>query len=109
ILGSSLDHDLFFCSRTMDPDAKRLADFGGMFGEGGYLNPLTGANSCPAGYTPTKVFRSSGGIKPDGAMFMCHRAYDEKKIPEYAFGGSGGQAYNDSTKKVEQVNNPATG
>lgn len=62
----NLDWPLYVCTRkvsdTTSPTPTQYFDFGGMYGSGGtpsswtlQNNPLTGAKTCPAGYTSTPV------------------------------------------------------
>lgn len=63
----NLDWDLYTCTRavssTATPAPTQYFEFGGMWGTGGTLsapyirqvNPYTGANTCPTGFTQTQV------------------------------------------------------
>lgn len=73
-----------------------VLDFGGMYGQHPqdgqvryYVNPATGAASCPAGYDATQVF-GTGNV--DWAMFLCTRPHVAGRAPLYDFGGMIGMA-----------------
>jgi hypothetical protein len=66
-------------------------DFGGMYGAGwvsggakSFVNPFTGAASCPAGYTATKF---AGQANVDYDAFVCTRPANGVAEPIADFGG----------------------
>jgi len=70
--------------------------FGGMFGEnntGGYINPLTGAKTCPVGYANAPI---SGKSNSDYEARFCYRKANDKTLPlpsnYYGFGGMWGES-----------------
>jgi len=65
------------------PSTEPLYDFGGMFGAQ-YPNPLTGAYSCPSGYTAVKTY---GTADRDYAITYCYRTHVAGTNSAYDFGG----------------------
>lgn len=68
-------------------DNSGVLDFGGMYGYGSpssFVNPATGAYSCPSGYTATKVF-GTGGVDYDA--YLCWRNHTNGVATLYDFGG----------------------
>ena len=61
-------------------------DFGGMYGEAsrGFVNPATGAASCPAGYKATQVHGEDG---VDAPLWICTRPSLAGSEPALDFGG----------------------
>ncbi len=59
-----------------------------MYGGPNYNNPLTGAQSCPTGYTATQI---SGTANVDYFLYLCTRSVTNTTAPiptQYAeFGG----------------------
>jgi hypothetical protein len=84
-------------------DAPLTLDFGGAWG---YVNsalapnPATGADSCPAGYTDTRVL---GTTITDWPVHLCTRRHEPGIEPLYDFGGMWGAVHSTT------VNNPLTG
>lgn len=63
--------------------------FGGMYGTG-YNNPTTNAQSCPTGYTSTKI---SGTPSVDNSLYVCTRDVSDVTTPPtqyFDFGGMWG-------------------
>jgi hypothetical protein len=80
------DMPVYVCGRILsetnsNPPAP-VADFGGIFGTF-IANPITGATTCPAGYTQTQVL---GTYNLDYGLFYCHRA-PSSSAPRYRLGG----------------------
>ncbi|MDB5039177.1 MAG: hypothetical protein JWQ35_2705 [Bacteriovoracaceae bacterium] len=70
---SNTDNTLKFCYRVRPPGAAPFVLFGGMYGGYGgsstaYPNPVTGAYSCPTGYTRTQVYGSAATATFNGDM-----------------------------------------
>ncbi|MFP2907125.1 trypsin-like serine protease [Pyxidicoccus sp. 3LFB2] len=69
-------------------------DFGGMWGfvNGGVLvpHPATGSDTCPVGYTPTRLLGSQGHPGFDWDVFVCSRPRQSGREPLYDFGGMWG-------------------
>lgn len=82
-------------------DDPTLVDFGGMYGQGAYKNPATGALSCPEGYTKTRVF---GTDNKDNDIFACSRPHERGRPPLVDFGGMYGGGANGAGTPVKFVN-----
>lgn len=87
----NVDYNIFQCTRPSNGVAEPVADFGGMYGNFDYRearftgkNPLTGASSCPAGFTAYKVLGNFGG---DSDLYFCGKAHVAGTKPAYTFGG----------------------
>jgi len=85
-------------------------DFGGMYGAGwisggakSFVNPFTGAASCPSGYTATK-FAGQAGVDYDA--FVCTRPANGVAEPVADFGGMFGTI--DHREGVKPLNNGLT-
>jgi hypothetical protein len=81
-----------------------IYDFGGMYSANfgfveGKSNPITGARSCPAGYTSSKVL-GSGTF--DQSIYFCYKEHNESEAPAAFFGGMFGFPF-------DSYYNPATG
>ena len=106
VMGTTgIDYPLYYCYRLHAQGVPANFDFGGMYsnsGSGLEINPITGAGTCPSGYTTTKVF---GGItnSPDYPAYMCHKIHNETIAEAVHFAGMYAPAYNTN------YNNPATG
>ncbi|GAB2562261.1 hypothetical protein ISP15_10250 [Dyella jejuensis] len=82
----NVDWSMYFCGRPHVADQNSLYDFGGMFGLAGstayyavpwkgyfyYVNPFTHTDTCPPGYTQTRVL---GTPNVDNNLFYCWRAH----------------------------------
>lgn len=82
--------------------------FGGMYGYGAsssYVNPATGALSCPAGYTDAKVLGTAG---VDYDVHLCTRLLPPGEAPLYDFGGMYGVGKEVKAGVVFNYINPAT-
>lgn len=76
---SGVDYNLFYCIRPHVANSTvGVAQFDGAFGSGAtdagvrrfFANPLTGAESCPANSTVTKIF---GTVNVDWGISICTR------------------------------------
>ncbi len=98
LLGTAgVDLPVFLCSRPALAGSgnNQALDFGGMYSRNRRTaptiekpNPYTGGQSCPPGYTATRILGSDGF---DAELFLCHRLRMSKSPPEYPFGGMWGQ------------------
>lgn len=100
---SGVDYPAHFCSRPRQAGIDPVYDFGGMWG---YVagapahNPITGAASCPAGFTDQTILDTSGIDYP---LHVCYRPHAPGSSPPYHFGGMWGYVASTPTQ------NPATG
>jgi subtilisin len=104
---ANIDHAFFACYRPHVTGRASLYDFGGMYGTSvngalsvNYANPVTGAMSCPAGYTTHQILGAPG---VDGPVHYCYRAHSTV-APLVGFGGVYGKGANSVL-----YNNPITG
>lgn len=99
---SYVDYPVHFCSRPRQAGLDPVFDFGGMWG---YVagapanNPITGAASCPAGFTDQTILDT---VNIDYPLHVCYRPHAAGASP-YHFGGMWGHVNGTPTQ------NPATG
>lgn len=67
-------------------DSSQVYDFGGMYSSGtkNYNNPITGARSCPTGYTAKRTLGYSG---KDNNLYFCYKSHQSGVESQYDFGG----------------------
>lgn len=104
-------HDVpaFFCYRPHVDGQPPLYDFGGMYGAGikargveeHFNNVLTGALSCPTGFTSQTI---AYWIDVDYPLSFCYRTHNPSTTVPFSFGGAFGYGYG-GTNRI----NPATG
>lgn len=91
----NLDYGIGLCSRPHVTGREEEYDYGGSFGyvDGGVLspNPVTGAASCPAGYTQVTVH---GSANLDWSMYFCYRRHVPGQPGAAKFGGFFGYGWN---------------
>jgi subtilisin family serine protease len=112
VLGTpNLDHSVVFCARYAQGDTEPVADFGGMYGyysnsygEQTYVNPLTGSDSCPAGYSATTLLDTA---HLDYPLVFCHRPHSQTVRGRYRLGGMYGAYWTGSAHAA--YTNPLTG
>ncbi len=83
----NLDYDLHYCYRPHKAGRPADFDFGGMWGGselGGYVNSVTGAKSCPAGYFAQQV---RGAANIDYNLFYCWKPHIPGQKGIVDFGG----------------------
>lgn len=68
-----------------------LYDFGGMFGDG-YINPATGAETCPPNYITAKFRGGNAGTQIDKNAYFCYKAKSTEGSA-IDFGGMFGASY----------------
>lgn len=106
IMGSSgIDYDAYYCYRKHTTGSKSALDFGGTYGfaanDSTYINPATGAGSCPSGYIG-RAFVGTAGFDYPG--YQCYRYPESNSSHAVHFGGMYGYAAGGIVYK-----NPATG
>ena len=80
------DWPAYFCY-SADPNNAGAVDFGGMYGTVSgqpTVNPVTGAASCPSGYSATTFY---GQADRDYPMTFCSRPHQSGQTADYSFGG----------------------
>lgn len=77
VLGTiGLDYSVFYCFKVIAAEEAPGYDFGGMYGLGGaasYPNPLTGQQTCPAGFDAHQVL---GTTNVDWPLYFCGRPHE---------------------------------
>ncbi len=76
-----LNSSIYYCYRPSSTSGGAEADFGGLFVQSSnsthtYTNPLTGAMSCPSGYTTSSTYGSlstSAGFVPAYTLRYCYK------------------------------------
>ena len=106
IMGSlNVDYPLYYCYRMHANGVPATIDFGGTYsgsGVGLRPNPITGAGTCPSGYTSAQVFGDNTTHNPDYPTTFCYKIHNES-VPEAAsFAGMYAPAYSTN------YNNPVT-
>jgi hypothetical protein len=99
----NIDYPVHFCFRPRQAGSDPVFDFGGMWGYvGGALanNPITGAASCPAGFTDQLILDT---FNIDYPLHVCYRPHAAGTPSPYHFGGMWGYV------NGAPVPNPATG
>jgi hypothetical protein len=81
------DWPVVFCLRVHTPDSEPIYDFGGMWGyvEGVVQpNPVTGAESCPAGYTKQTL---NNTFNLDWPFYVCYKGHSVGTPSDHLLGG----------------------
>lgn len=96
----NIDWPAYYCGRiggALDP----IADFGGMYGKSDHrngvywnVNPITNADSCPAGFEKAEVSNQH-------ALYYCWRRHAPNSRSQYLFGG----IYSDNGDKKNPMTN----
>ena len=106
VLGTpNADWPVYFCYQP-HTGANQIYDFGGMYGYGAmktYVNPATGAASCPAGYTAAQVL---GTPNLDWPVYFCYRPHTANSSSALNFGGMYGDGFETARRTFV---NPLTG
>ena len=101
----NVDYPLYYCYRMHADGVSAKFDFGGIYsgsGTGLRPNPITGAGTCPSGYSSAQVF-GENTHRPDYPVNVCYKIHSES-IPEaLSFAGMYAPAY------PSNYNNPITG
>jgi hypothetical protein len=109
VYGSTIDSAIYLCYKFLAPGEAPAYDFGGMYGYGSnngatvnYLNPLTGAQSCPAGFSAVTVLNAP---YTDYPMIYCIRPHEAGYYGDFKGVFAGGAGVNQSAIYA----NPLTG
>jgi hypothetical protein len=89
------DYDLVICTRPSQPGNEPALDFGGMYGvldyhddgAGWWNNPITGSNSCPAGYTASQMLGNPKS-NDDLPVYLCSKPHVKGTVADWEFGGA---------------------
>ena len=104
IMGTDgVDYPLFYCYRKHKKGLSADFDFGGMYSNsssGLRVNPITGAGSCPLGYSSAQVYGQDGTDYP---AYMCYKTHVDAIAETAHFGGMYAPA------APKNYDNPATG
>ena len=101
----NVDYPLYYCYRMHAQGVPADFDFGGIYSNSGSslrINPITGAGSCPSGYSFAQVYGDNKN-SPDYPVYMCYKTHNESIAEAAHFGGMYAPAYN------KNYNNPVTG
>ena len=82
----NVDYALYYCYRMHTDGVPANFDFGGIYSgsaSGLRPNPVTGAGTCPSGYTSTQVFGDNTTHNPDYPVNFCYKVHNEA-LPEAA-------------------------
>lgn len=107
IMGTTnVDYPLYYCYRMHTDGVPADYDFGGIYslsGTGLRPNPLTGAASCPSGYTSAQVFGENTQICQDYPVYFCYKTHNETIAETAPFAGMYAPAW------YTAYNHPITG
>lgn len=84
---TGIDYPLYYCYRVHANGVPANFDFGGIYSgssSGVRPNPVTGAGSCPSGYTSAQVFGESTN-NPDYPVYFCYKTHSESVAEAVSF------------------------
>lgn len=86
---SGIDWPLYMCffDSWQGTYAPNYYKFGGIYGDPSWANPITGASSCPSGFTRYKVFDNPGRDFPFYICWDGVKTYTSPPDNPYEFGG----------------------
>ncbi len=86
---AGLDHTLHLCV-GVPGEVEKVAEFGGMWGNPIYNNPLTEGKTCPEGYDGVQVL---GVASLDHTFYFCYTENLDNPVIKYFGGAYGGPSY----------------